>query len=168
MQPSQKECAIGVVCCKKKGCFCNLSVDVVLNVRFTMNGMCAKKKNLYIQYMARTSNNRVISSGDLYCCLLSQCEVSGFAIRAFPSQQYQPCHLTNSANWVCLMPNYSSNAFASDVKINIAMLNFGNAKNLCLFCHKRQNKLHGLTLADQDWIRPVLFQKFCRSGLDSD
>jgi len=42
----------------------------------------------------------------------------------------------------------------------------------------RQNKIHGLTLADQDWIGPVIFKniadqdwigfKFCRSGLDSD
>ena len=38
-------------------------------------------------YVARTSNNRVISSGKLYCCLLSQCEAlrtchSGFPIAA--------------------------------------------------------------------------------------
>jgi len=36
-------------------------------------------------YVARTSNNRVILSGDLYCCLLPQCEalrtcLSGFSI----------------------------------------------------------------------------------------
>jgi len=36
-------------------------------------------------YVARTSNNRVISSGDLYCYLLPQCEAlrtrrSGFPI----------------------------------------------------------------------------------------
>jgi len=36
-------------------------------------------------YVARTRNNIVISSGDLYCCLLPQCEAlrtcrSGFAI----------------------------------------------------------------------------------------
>jgi len=30
--------------------------------------------------VARTSNNRVISSGDLYCCLLPRCE----ALRTFP------------------------------------------------------------------------------------
>jgi len=37
--------------------------------------------------MARTSNNRVILSGELYCCLLPQCEAlrtchSGFPIAA--------------------------------------------------------------------------------------
>jgi len=38
-------------------------------------------------YVAQTSNNRVISSGDLNCCLLPQCETlrtcrSGFPIAA--------------------------------------------------------------------------------------
>ena len=51
MQPSQKESGNGAVRCKKKGCFCNLSVDVVLNVQFTVNGMCAKKKtHIYTVY----------------------------------------------------------------------------------------------------------------------
>ena len=57
---------------KRRGCGCNLSVGVALKVRFTMNRMCAKS-NTQI-YMARTSNSRVISSGDLCCCLLLQCE----------------------------------------------------------------------------------------------
>jgi len=40
-------------------------------------------------YAARTSNNRVISSGDLYCCLLPRCEAlrtcrSGFPIATNP------------------------------------------------------------------------------------
>jgi len=101
------------------------------------------------------------------------------AARAFQSQQgYHPCHLINSTNRVHLMANNSSNAFASDCKINIAMLNFGNAKKLCLFCLKRQNNIHGFTWADQDWIGPMIFKNFpdqdwiglnfCGSGLDSD
>jgi len=61
-----------------KGAPQNLSVGVALNVRFTTNGMCTKN-NTHI-YVARTSNNRVISSGDLYCCLLPQCE----ALRTCP------------------------------------------------------------------------------------
>ena len=45
-------------------------------------------------YVARTSNNRVISSGDLYCCLLPRCEVlrtcrSGFPIATLRIQQNQ-------------------------------------------------------------------------------
>ena len=64
---------------------CNLSVGVALNVRFITNGMCAM--NNTHTYVARTSSNRVISPGDLYCCLLLQCEAlrtchSGFPIAA--------------------------------------------------------------------------------------
>jgi len=57
---------------KRRGCFCNLSVGVVLNVGFTTNGMCAKS-NTYI-YVARKSNSRVIATHGLYCYLLPQCE----------------------------------------------------------------------------------------------
>ena len=35
-------------------------------------------------YMARTSNNRVISLGDLYCCLLPRCEAWRTCRSAFP------------------------------------------------------------------------------------
>jgi len=58
------------------------------------------------------------------------------------------------------------------------MLSFGKAKKLCLFCLMRQNKIHGFTLADQDWIGPTILKNLadqdwigfncCRSGLDSD
>jgi len=61
---------------------CNLSVDVALNVRFTMNGMCVK--NNTHMYVVRTSNNRVISLGDLYCCLLPQCEALRTCCSGFP------------------------------------------------------------------------------------
>ena len=47
---------------------------------------------------------------------------------------------------------YGMPTFASDGNINIAMLNFGNSKKLCLFCLMRQNKIHSYTRADQDWI----------------
>jgi len=30
---------------KRKGCCCNLLVDIVLNVQFTINGMGTKNKN---------------------------------------------------------------------------------------------------------------------------
>jgi len=46
---------------------CNLSGGVALNVRFTTNGMCAKN-NTHI-YVARTSNNRVSTTCDLYSLL---------------------------------------------------------------------------------------------------
>jgi len=35
-------------------------------------------------HVARTSNNRVISSGDLYCCLLPQCEALRTCRSGFP------------------------------------------------------------------------------------
>jgi len=46
-------------------------------------------------HVARTSNNRVISSGDLYCCLLLRCEAlrtccSGYPIAA--QDMYNVCH----------------------------------------------------------------------------
>ena len=47
-----------------------------------------REEQKYI-YVARTSNKRVISSGDLYCCLLPQCDAlrtcrSGFPIATVP------------------------------------------------------------------------------------
>jgi len=71
----------------KRRCCCNLSIGVALNVSFTTNGMCMKN-NTHIN-VARTCNNTVILSVDLYCCLLPQCEalrtcLSGFLI-ASPS-----------------------------------------------------------------------------------
>ena len=73
---------------KRRGCCCNLSGGVGLIVWFTTNGICVK--NNTIMYVAWTSYNRVISSGDLYCCLLPRCEAlctcrSGFPIAAVAS-----------------------------------------------------------------------------------
>jgi len=53
-------------------CCCNLSVEVALNVRISMNGMCTKDKSHI--YVAQTSKDGMTSSGDLCCCLLPQCE----------------------------------------------------------------------------------------------
>ena len=107
------------------------------------------------------------------------------------TQVYHPCHLTNSTNWIHLiMANNSSSAFASDGKIHTALLHFGNAKRLCLFCLMklclfclrrlfclmRQNKMIGFVWTDQDWIGLMIFKNFvdqdwigfnfCGSGLD--
>jgi len=62
---------------------CNLSVSATLNERFTTNGMC-EKNNTYI-YVAQTSNNRVISSSVLYCCLLPQCDALPTCRLGFPA-----------------------------------------------------------------------------------
>jgi len=85
MQPSLKERAVDAVV-KRRGCCCNLSVGVALHVRVTTNGMGAK--NYTHIYVARTSNNRVISSGNLYCWLLLQCEALRTFARTFRLQQY--------------------------------------------------------------------------------
>ena len=61
---------------------CNLSGGVALIVWFITNGMCVK--NNTIMYVARTSNNRVISSGDLYSCLLPRCEALRTCRSGFP------------------------------------------------------------------------------------
>jgi len=44
--------------------------------------MCVK--NNTIMYVALTSNNRVISSGDFYCCLLPRCEALRICRSGFP------------------------------------------------------------------------------------
>jgi len=43
----------------------------------------AREEQEYM-YVARTSNNRVISPGDLYCCLLPRCEALRTCCLGFP------------------------------------------------------------------------------------
>jgi len=83
IQPSHKERAIGVVRCKKEGMLLHplrwCCVDCVIH-----HERDVREEQKYM-YVARTSNDRVISSGDLYCCLLPRCEAlrtcrSGFSI----------------------------------------------------------------------------------------
>ena len=82
VQPSQKEHAIRAVCCKKEGmllqpprwCCVECAIHHVRNA-------CEEQHRIYV---ARTSNNRVISSGDLYCCLLPQFEALRTCRSAFP------------------------------------------------------------------------------------
>ena len=61
---------------------CILSVSIVLNARFTTNGMCIKN-NTHI-YVTWTSRNRTSTTWDLYCCLLPQCEALWTCCSAFP------------------------------------------------------------------------------------
>jgi len=75
---------------------CNLSVGVVLNLRFTTNGMCVKS-NTHI-YVARTSNNRMIMVCDLYCCLLPQCEALHTRCSGFPIATTQRVHSRKFTN----------------------------------------------------------------------
>ena len=61
---------------------CNLSGGVALIVWLSPRTGCARR--IKYMYVARTSNNRVISSGDLYCCLLPRCEALRICRSGFP------------------------------------------------------------------------------------
>ena len=82
LQPSHKERAIGLVRCKKEGMLLQplrwCCVDCVIHHE---RDVCEEQK--YIR-VVRTSNNRVISSGDLYCCLLPRCEALRTCRSGFP------------------------------------------------------------------------------------
>ena len=88
VQPSHKERAIDAVRCKKEGMLLQPlqwhCIECVIH-----HEQDVREKQQYI-CMVRTSYNRVILSGDLYCCLLPQCEAlrtchSGFSDRNISS-----------------------------------------------------------------------------------
>ena len=81
VQLSHKERAIGVVRCKEGmllqplwWCCVDCAIHHERDVREKQKYMC----------VARTSNIRVISSGDLYCCLLPRCEALRTCRSGFP------------------------------------------------------------------------------------
>jgi len=59
---------------------CSLSVSIVLNVRFTTNGMCVMNNT----HVPRTSRNKMITTWDLHCCLVQQWEALRTCCSAFP------------------------------------------------------------------------------------
>jgi len=79
---------------KRRGYCCNHSSGVALKCAVQHESNVREEQHHI--YVARASNNRVISSGELYCCLLPQCETlrtyrSGFPITTrFPSVTYLP------------------------------------------------------------------------------
>jgi len=84
VQPSHKERVIIAVRCKKEGMLLQPlwwhCIDCVIHHERDVH-----EEQQYV-YVAQTSNNRVISLGELYCCLLPQCEAlhtcrSGFSNR---------------------------------------------------------------------------------------
>jgi len=58
---------------------CSLSISVVVNLRFTTNGMCMKNNT----HVARTRRNKISKTWDLYCCLVPQCEALRTCCSAF-------------------------------------------------------------------------------------
>ena len=73
--------SVFVALSRKRRYCCNLSGGVALIVWFTTNGLCAKNKNIC---MWREQAIIVISSGDLYCCLLPRCEALRTCRSGFP------------------------------------------------------------------------------------
>jgi len=59
---------------------CSLSVSIVLNVRFTTNGMCVMNNT----GAPRASRNKISTTWNLYCCLVPQCEGLCTCYSAFP------------------------------------------------------------------------------------
>ena len=82
VQPSHKERAIGVVRCKKEGMLLQPLRWRCVNC-MVHHERDVREEQKYM-YAARTSNNRVISSGDLYCCLLPRCEALRTSRSGFP------------------------------------------------------------------------------------
>jgi len=178
MQPSQIEFAISAVRYSKErkllqslGWYCAQSaIDHERDV-------CEEQTHIY---MIRTSNNRVISLGDLYCCLLPQYEAFHTCCSSFP--------ITTGLSSLSFDLFYQSGL--PNGKITLALLLPLLAKENChAKFWKSQNAVfilpHEATrtgwadqdmggpgldrtngfqkFADQDWIR----FNFCGSGLDS-
>jgi len=83
VKPSQIQCAIGAVRCKKEGMLLQpLRCRCVECVNHRERDVREEQHHIHV---ARTSSNRVIAVHDLYCCLLPQSEAlctcrSGFPI----------------------------------------------------------------------------------------
>jgi len=108
VQPSHKERAIGVVRCEKEGLLLQplrwCCVDCVIH-----HERDVREEQKYI-YVARTSNNGVISSGDLYCCLLPRCEALRICRSGFPIATIS-CDLQSRAAYTlfrCFIERYRS------------------------------------------------------------
>jgi len=71
---------------KRRGCCCNLSGGVALNVWFTTNGMCAKNNNIH---MCREQVMIVFEARELYCCYCHGAKLCTHAARDFRSQHYK-------------------------------------------------------------------------------
>ena len=81
VQPSRKEHAIGAVCCKKEGMLLQ-PLHWPCDENTVHHEWNVHEEQHY--NMAWTSNNGVISSGVLYCCLLPQCEALRTCRSGFP------------------------------------------------------------------------------------
>jgi len=115
VQLSHKECVIGVVRCKKRGCCCNLSGGVALHVWFTTNGLCAKN-NTHIYCMWR--EQAIIIEWSWYVISIVACCYSVKLLRTcrscFPIATVQKLLMRiNSAILWCKIANFKRH-FAND------------------------------------------------------
>ena len=84
---------------------CSLSVSIVLNVRFTMNGMCMMNNT----HVARTSRNKMIMTWGLYCC--DSGKLCALAAQPFQSQQCGA--LTRMWRWYQVQPSQKERAIGA-------------------------------------------------------
>ena len=113
VRTSHKERAIGVVRCKKewmllqplRWCCVNCMIHHERDVREEQKYM----------YVARTNNNRVISSGDLYCCLLPRCEALRTCRSGFPIA---------TAKYVYLIILFRGDFFERVLKMEFGFFNY--------------------------------------------
>jgi len=122
---------------KRRGCCCNLSIGVALNVRFTTKRMCAK--NNIRKFVARTSNNRVIATHYLYCYLLPQ------------SEALRTCRLDFHRLSTLLLAHFSTWRHTDQVASTIAK---------CGICamHDKIFDIH--IKRTWDWIIPIINSSF--------
>ena len=97
---------------KRRECCCHHSTGVALIC--TVHHEQNVNKEQHHKYVLWTSNNRVMSSGELYCCLLPQCKAlrtcrSGFPI-ATPSKHLLVFVVWASCSCPLLVPTRSSGA----------------------------------------------------------
>ena len=67
-------------------------------------------------------------------------------------QVYHPCHLTNPSSRIFLMAKYLQQCFSFWCQIDISLLNFGNAKRLCLFCLMTQKHCWNYFAFNQSYL----------------
>jgi len=125
--------------------------------------MCVK--NNTIMYVARTSNNRVISSGDLYCCLLPRCEAlrtcrSGFPIATRRIKSLSPpCpqKLSRSTPSWLLSTIYRCTAKTS--------IHLSVKSELNVICYFQYRKLQAKAYKWNDEIYCIMLLKYSGTGL---
>ena len=122
--------------CDQFGLLQNVT-DVVATSKLVLFWMCDSprtwfyaKSNTHI-YVVRTSNNSLISTGDLCCCLLPHCETLCTCRSAFPSATQERCLL------VIRMPSkwkWPEMSMYFDLNLNLATFDYPDGFGCYHFC----------------------------------